>query len=398
MEERTNNFVDLEALSYYNQLNNRLNKDGENFNYVIDHMPPAYANTDAYIKNYVKDLTPDELKARADGLIKAQNLDQNHELIDYMSSKNRGNFSHFRSQWSPIMWQAHEKENAPKIKIGEKVVNAHDLDYSIAESLEVQDASRDPVTEYHDWIQIQAAIENNINSSGTTLTEIQQRDFFIGFMDMRETEIKRIATLYSAAALNPNSPMQAIAQEKLKFTLFKLSELRRLRDRMKSTKSRPDNFNSLPAHVQAAERVRHKMANRPTPEERKDMFDMAAQLDDEEKSLDDSFIDSLGEQRLNNLFMAHAITHGVSDAIIQSRPVTNTVEEATNKINVLSDPERPSISEIIYAYRNGRSKEDIMADEQLRTNIAQHIKRHMVRGHRGFDIKAYHDALRELNK
>ena len=54
MEGRTyTQHIDEEAMSYYAALNNKLNVDSDNFNYVMNHMPPTYASTDAYIKDYV---------------------------------------------------------------------------------------------------------------------------------------------------------------------------------------------------------------------------------------------------------------------------------------------------------------------------------------------------------
>ena len=52
-------------------------------------------------------------------------------------------------------------------------------------------------------------------------------------------------TLYSGVAFNPNSAQQRAAQEKLKFLTFKLSELRRLRERTQNLKSHADQKKEL---------------------------------------------------------------------------------------------------------------------------------------------------------
>ena len=363
MEERTYNtqmLVDGEALGQYAELKKNLNKEYDNFNYIIEHMPPTYSNTDAYIKDYVKRLTPDELKKRADVLIRTQNLKENNGLLEHMSEKNIGNFNHFRNQWSPIMWQAHEKENTQTIKIGNKIVNAGDLNFSIAETMELQDSGRDPVTEYHDWIKAQSNIENNIYANGTTCDEIAQRNFFIEFMESRETEIKRIADLYSASALNPNSPVQKLAQEKLKFTLFRLSELRRLRDRMKSTKSIPD-------------KCKHK--------EEREKMELERQA--REAYYRESYTTSLGENRLTN------DNKDICNNNITFRPDTKKPQEAEEKM--------------LTAKNNGiRMIEKLQALRGLgpmeRSNLSLSKQPINVKSLRCFDMAAYNQALRELNK
>lgn len=377
MEGRTYTVeIDKEALSYYAELNNRLNVDSDNFNYVMNHMPPTYADTDAYIKDYVSNLDINELKSRADGLIRAQNLKENHGLIDYMSEKNKGNFSHYRAQWSPIMWQAHEKDSKQTVKIGDKIVNAGDLDYSIAETLEMQDASTDPVSEYYSWVRMQYDIETDINTGGTTCEEVFHRNLFIDFMEHRETEIKRIATLYSAAALNPNSPMQKIAQEKLSFTLFKLSELRRLRDRMKSTKSTPDKCkheiereNRIKEHKQ---RVLSRLVSAPVTEDNRDL--------------------SIGERRLSGLYMAHTLNQSLSDNFIHFKPVSQTKEQAQQKMDIAINNHN-AMREMLKAMRNGITRE-----EWLKMHDSDDLENENIRELRGFNIARYNQALRDLNK
>ena len=376
MEERTyTQAIDEEALSYYTELNNRLNTEGDNFDYVMNHMPPRHANTDAYIKDYVRNLSSDELKARADGLIKAQNLKENHGLIDYMSEKPRDNFSQYRSQFSPIMWQAHEKDNNQTIKIGEKIVNSGDLDYSIAESLEIQDAHTDPRAEYYEWCRNGNRIASDLTTNGATCDEILQRNMFIDFMERRETEIKRIATLYSAAALNPNSPLQQLAQEKLNFTLFKLSELRRLRDKMKSTKSTADFCKHDPA--QQRQQQEHKN-NKPTY-----IFSPVAK--------DDNDL-SLGEKRLSEMYASHELNQGFSERFTHFRPDTQNHDQAIKKMD-LAVNNHNVMREMLQAMRNGMSRE-----EWLKKHQQAQTPNNNRRSLRGFSIERYNEALRDLNK
>lgn len=383
MEERNiynREFDEKDYLSYYTEMEDRLSLESQNFDFVMEHMPPTYTNTDKYIREYVSNFSKEELHSRADALIKAQNLQKNNDIMEHMTAKGRGNFNHFRAQWSPIIWQTHEVEETQKIKIGDKVVDGHDFDFSIAQSIELQDANCDPTTEYHDWIKTQNEIETDINTLGTTLSEIEARNTFIAFMDMRETEIKRIATLYSGSALNPNSPFQEIAQEKLKFTLFKLSELRRLRDRMQTTKSTPDNFKSLPQHVQKKElallskRLSHNKNIIPQDEE------------EQENSSNFSF-DSIGEQRLCNNLSDPTLTQGVGDMFLDIKPTPQNVEECNIKIDTISANHKHMI-EILKAMRQGMSKEEFIKKQNC------HKHPHKLRA---FDIASYNQALRELN-
>ena len=383
--EDNNIYNEDETINSYVKMKNKLDIENSNFDYVINHMPPVYSKTDAYIKNYVKNLSKDELHSRAESLIKVQNLRKNDDLFEHMSEKNLGNFSHFRSQWSPIIWQTHEENDTKKIKLGDKIVYAYDLDFSIAQSIELQDAGRDPATEYYDWIKIQSRLENDINTNGTTLSEIDRRNTFIDFMDMRETEIKRIASLYSAAALNPNSSLQELAQEKLKFTLFKLSELRRLRDRMKSTKSHADNFKSLPVHVQNAEKIRRNIT-------KTNVYSSAEIEDSTNEDGSSSQLNSFGEHCLSTMFVAHAINNHLVDDYTKTKPETKSVEEAMEKISTLEDNSQ-NFHEMLTAMRNGLSKEEWLMSKQEDLTPTSHQKDFNIRG---FDIARYNQALKEL--
>jgi hypothetical protein len=371
MEDRTYTSkipLDTEFVNSYAELKKNLDAESSNFSYIVEHMPPAYSNTDAYIKNYVKKLNNDELKARADKLIELQNLKENNGLLEYMSEKNRGDFSHFRSQWHPLMWQAHEKENTKTVKIGEKIVNAGDLDFSIAESLELADSSRDPVTEYYDWIKVQDSIENNIYSQGTTIEEIDARNLFIDFMEHRETEIKRIADLYSASALNVNSPVQTLAQEKLKFTLFKLSELRRLRDKMKSTKSVPDKCKHQLEHEERMKKAQAEQEN--------------------EYYENESGLLSFGENRLMNMN-----NENICCNVTNFRPHTQNKYDVKNKIQIATN-NGINMAKMLQAMRNGLTREEWIS-QNTENNKQSNIKSLTLRG---FDIASYNRALHELCK
>ena len=363
------------SLDYYIKMRNKLNTESENIDFIMHNMPPTHSGIDTYIKEYTKNLSTEELHTRAKGLIKAQNLTQNDHMLEHMSQKNIGNFNHFRAQWSPIIWQSHERNDTQKIKIGDKVVNVCDLNYSIANSLEIRDAHRDPLTEYYDWVKIQAQFENDINSDGTTLQEIENRNNFISFMDMRETEIKHIALLYSGTALNANSPLQALAQEKLKFTLFKLSELRRLRDKMKATKSSPD---------------------KPKPRIEEDTH--SPQKDSNPFGL--GLLLSIAGERLNNMLKNLSLDNNIVDNYTKDEQ-ENSFDETTQKIMTLMNNSE-NMHAILVAMRNGMSKEEwlehrkeiIKKQKEKRKEKEANSQQPQISG---FSLARYNQALKELN-
>ena len=86
MEEYKDNTNEYE-LEEYNKLATMLNKDTDNFNSLMERMPPSYAQTDGYIKGYVSNLSREALRKRADALIIKQNLGEHDELIDHMTEK-----------------------------------------------------------------------------------------------------------------------------------------------------------------------------------------------------------------------------------------------------------------------------------------------------------------------
>lgn len=127
-----------------------------------------------------------------------------------------------------------------KSVIGDVVVDSFNLDYMIAETLQSLYSSEDPRAEYYDWVNAFDKIKSDIYTDGTTPDEISARNAFIGFMDDRETEMKRVMALYAGAAIHGQGYYREQAQAKLDFMKFKLSELRRLRTKMENTKSYAD--------------------------------------------------------------------------------------------------------------------------------------------------------------
>ncbi|MCQ2740656.1 MAG: hypothetical protein MJ210_00860 [Alphaproteobacteria bacterium] len=206
----------------------------------------------------IQTLSKDTLHQKADSLIEIQNLKEKAvDLIKYMSDKNVSSYGQFNNLWNPLLWQSRETSQSQKINVNGTVVASFDLDYMLAENLQQLYAGEDPKAEYYDWVEHQRKIEIDINTDGTTKEEVVARNAFIGFLNERESELRRIITLYSASAFNSNSSTKILAQEKLKFLTFKMSELRRLRERTANLKSQEDQKTNF-ADTRAANPERQK--------------------------------------------------------------------------------------------------------------------------------------------
>ena len=174
------------------------------------------------------------LKEFADNQIKAQQLDSKHwRLINHIIEKNKyiEDQKTFDYAWSSLAMQAQEQPSDATIIVKGREIKYSDMDYMLAENLQMLCASQDPLAEYYDWVATEDKIEKEVTTDGTTISEWHDRNNFISFMDERETELKRIISLYSGVAFNPLCQEQAAAQAKLRELAFKLKELRRLRER-----------------------------------------------------------------------------------------------------------------------------------------------------------------------
>lgn len=327
------------------------------------YLPPEIKSQQQTLSNALHNLSPSELRKKADELIRAQNLNQKHsDLISIITSDSVGRFDLFNTLQKPMFWATHEEHTpSPKVKVGNQTIDAFDLDYIIAESLQQLYASEDPLAEYHGWITRQNQIEVNINSDGTTEDEIVERNVFIEFLNDRETEIKRVMTLYAGAAFNSNSRHQIAAQEKLKFLVFKLSELRRLRERTENTKSRADNQEQL----DNIEQQKQKEALATTGA--LVMAGLTAEMI------------SMGNNKIKQNDTHNLLERGPAESIVSMRPITKTVEQALDKIQSAKE-HRNQMFEILSAMRNGISldewrknrqegKEELLTSEQIRNLV-----------------------------
>lgn len=331
------------------------------------------ARNDA-ISNGLSKMHPSSLKNKADELIKLQELSKHNEIIDLIASKRVGNYNQFNNLWSPMLWQSRSDSSTAKVKIGEQTVEVFDLDFLIAESLQHLYSSEDPKAEYYDWIERQRQIEVAINTGGTTEDEIAQRNTFISFLDDRETEIKRIILLYSGAAFNPNCRQQTEAQEKLKFLTFKLSELRRLRERTQATKSQADDKE----YFAQKEKQERQAAINAT------MAISGVALASE--------MMSLGERRLLKENGTLNFEHGIGESFVNFRPETTNKEQALSKINT-AELNRKQMADMFMAMRNGLSKDEWLKQKAQTSSNTSPINTPKSRL-RGFNV---HDFMEYSN-
>ncbi|MBQ9235914.1 MAG: hypothetical protein IJ184_05560 [Alphaproteobacteria bacterium] len=176
----------------------------------------------------------------ADELIRQQQLKERYDaLIEQMAAKSTGDYMEFSSEWTPLVWQANENNDTQPVQVNEQNFKVYDMDYMLAQNLQTLQSGQSPQAEYYDWVNTAERIETDMKVDGTTLPELHAKHDFLSMLDDRETEMKRVISLYTGAAFNPNCEQQSEAQNNLKFLVFKLNELRRLRERVQNVKPRP---------------------------------------------------------------------------------------------------------------------------------------------------------------
>ncbi len=369
---KNNNFA--QYLDYKEQFN----FETENRPFVSTYLPQEAKNEHHALMGATSQIPPHKLREKADTLIKAQGIEDKYgDLLDHLVSKSNGNYSHFKSLWSPIIWQANETNSKQQIKIGDKVVDVFNLDYAIAESLQHLYSSEEPEAEYYDWIQRQQKIEIDINTNGTTEDEIVARNSFISFLDDRETEIKRITYLYAGAAFNPNCRMQNSAQEKIKFLTFKLSELRRLREKTANTKSHADEKE----YFELEERRRQREAIAATAGL------TALAITDEQYSI--------GSKRLASQHNINELEQGIGANFVRLRPETQTLEQAKDKIRSALE-HREQLRQMFAAMRNGMSKEEWKRSQRTDPISRKQINTE-IQNLRGWQIEHFREISNETS-
>ena len=249
-------------------------------------------------------------------------------------------------------------------KVAGVEINTFELDFLIAESLQKLDAGEDPRAEYYDWVESQQKIEDEINSNGTTQEEVNARNGFIDFLGDRETEIRRIIALYAGTAVYGHGHLKEQALERLAFMNFKLSELRRLRVKTQATKDKADEQEK--GDQQYSEMVGKTITT-------------GAML--------------LAHENMKNRYLrnksgvdSREFEQGFGEEFVRFRPVTESREEAENKIEQAQQNAR-SMAAMLTAMRMGKPKDEVEREE-----LAARMPK--VRSLNGFRM-AYYERMME---
>lgn len=248
-------------------------------------------------------------------------------------------------------------------KVAGVEINTFELDFLIAESLQRLDSGEDPRAEYYDWVESQQKIEDEINSNGTTQEEVGARNGFIDFMGDRETEMRRIIALYAGAAVYGNGPLKEQALERLAFMNFKLSELRRLRVKMQATKDKADE-------QQKGDRDGLEVTGKVA---------MTAAMMLAHENMQSRYL------RNKSGIDSRQFEQGFGEEFVRFRPVTESREEAENKIEQTHENARSMVA-MLTAMRMGKSKEEIE-----RENLMAHQPK--VRSLNGFRMLHYQKMM-----
>lgn len=263
---------------------------------------------------------------------------------------------------------------------GDKEVPVSDLSYVLAESLQHLYSSEDPRAEYYDWVEIQRKIEVDINTNGTTDDEIKARNLFIGFLDDRETELKLIISLYSTAERNGTGYYKEMAQNKLNFLYFKLSELRRLRDRTQATKDKSDEQERREQELErSAQIMAAGMAG----------VSLAAGMMQNEADIMQRREAVLARHNyIQNQKAGEEFDSAIEGVMTHYRPVTRTFEEVMSKKETLVNNKRSWVK-TINGLRMGQSVE--MQEKEQSLNE----QRTLVRRSRSFSVNRFYALERE---
>lgn len=224
--------------------------------------------------------------------------------------------------------------------------------YIIASIEQQNDASISPEAEYREWVKTEQEIRTDIYTNGTTQEEVDRRNGFIGFLNERDIELSRVIELYQITMFNGSREYKEKAAAKLKFLLFKRSELLRLKESMMNTKDRADRKRES----YFEERMKAEMANA-----------------------------VLGSK--------------VEDFFNSYHPVTLSVSDAERKVQRLMDA-NPRL--VFTLMRQGMSKEDIKqhylelqkkeGDRMVECDIFERSQNRRI----GFTVNAYNQKVRSV--
>lgn len=205
-----------------------------------------------------------------------------------------------------------EEQMNPMTKVTKDIeISTYDLDYIVASSIQSLESSIDPVTEYHDWVQNEAAVVSDINTNGVEESELHRKDDMLENFDQREMDMRVCIQLYTASAIYGSGPIKERATEKLTFLKWKMSELRRLRAHL---------YSETAGKTKTNEEIRRE-------EER------AVQLDAYRNNMAKAVVATgLGYVATKAAFETNAFEDGIADHVIETRPTSTNIQEAKERI------------------------------------------------------------------
>ena len=115
-----------------------------------------------------------------------------------------------------------------KVKVGGELLDVEDLQYRIAESLDIYNAGTSRKYEYHEYINDAAKIISDMNTNGVTVDELNTRNDFVSETLQRENEILTSLALYKASGFKG-------AQEKYAELYTRLQKIREVRSAVLSS-------------------------------------------------------------------------------------------------------------------------------------------------------------------
>lgn len=300
-------------------------------------------------KNWVNSFSPTEQPP----LEQKEQIDRNIEVLNHKDPKD------VKREAKKFAQQVIRGE---PIVHNDKNVDVGDISFSLAENMQQMYSGENPRSEYHDWVTNQAEIANAVKTDGETKEETAEKNNFVKFLDDRETELKLVISLFEIARANSKGYYKEAAENRLSFLYFKLSELRRLREKTQQTKG---------YSVEEKEKEKERLA----------------------KELEQKSINLLNriiiDKYINEDYDARQFDSGVEGISLHYRPDANNVNEAQNKIITLQGNKYRMRQHVVQlSGRNtGRYVEYYEQDE--RTNLVRH--------RRGFRAFEYDQVAREFD-
>ncbi len=244
----------------------------------------------------------------------------------------------------------HQVAKGDPIVHNNEPVAVGDISFSLAEGLQYMYSGENPQSEYHDWVNDQAEIETAVKVDGETREETIEKNNFVSFLNDRETELKLVISLFEIARSNSSGYYKDAAENRLGFLYFKLSELRRLRERTSQAKG---------YSVEEKEQEKERLA----------------------KELEQKSLRMLNRIAINNNGnydnYEKQFEAGVEGIAPHSRPDTHNIDEAQNKIITLQG-NKGKMKRLVELSGRNTGRYAIYYEQDENSNIALRMRRRFV--------------------